>query len=159
MVQITALRQDLTEDVRRLMELGAPYVRARTPSDYWLYARLFSSTCPVALVDGVVAGAAVAMRSQDEPDEIYVQDVMTHPDHRRLGLASALMYAIRDRAEAWRCRRIYLTSEPDNAPAYAAWSALGFANAPGDYSVHGVAVIRNFKGPGKDRAVFELFLQ
>ena len=53
-MRITALSQDLTADLLTLMNLGAPYVRARTPSDYWLYARLFSSTCPVALLDGAV---------------------------------------------------------------------------------------------------------
>ena len=157
-MQITALSQNLTEDVLNLMELGGPYVKARTPSDYWLYAQLFSSTCPVALVDGTVAGAVIAMRSQDNPDEIYIQDVMTHPDHRRKGVAAALIDVVRERAQRWGCKRIYLTSEPDNAPAYSAWTSLGFSNAAGDYTVDGVAIIRDFKGPGKDRAVFELLL-
>jgi hypothetical protein len=35
---------------------------------------------------------------------------------------------------------------------------MGFANATGDYTVNGVAIVRDFKGPGKDRAVFELLL-
>lgn len=48
-MKIIALTQDLTERTRQLMALGAPYISARTPSDYWLYARLFSSTCPVAV--------------------------------------------------------------------------------------------------------------
>lgn len=157
-MRITALSQNLTEDVRKLMDLGAPYVRARTPSDYWLYARLFSSTCPVALVEDTVAGALIAMRSQDDPSEIYIQDVMTHPDHRRKGVAGALVDVVRKRAQQWGCRRIYLTSEPDNAPAYAAWTSQGFANLDGDYTVNGVAITRDFKGPGKDRAIFELFL-
>lgn len=157
-MRITALNQDLTEGVLKLMDLGAPYIRARTPSDYWLYARLFSSTCPVALVDGAVVGAVIAMRSQDDPNEVYIQDVMTHPDHRRKGVAAALVDVVRKRAEQWGCRRIYLTSEPDNAPAYAAWTSVGFTNAVGDYTVNGVAIARDFKGPGKDRAVFELLL-
>jgi GNAT superfamily N-acetyltransferase len=157
-MRITALSQDLTEDVRQLMDLGDPYIRARTPSDYWLYARLFSSTCPVALAEGTVAGALIAMRSQDDPSEIYIQDVMTHPDHRRKGIAGALVEVVHKRAQEWGCRRIYLTSEPDNMPAYAAWTSRGFTNTNGDYTVGGVAVTRNFKGPGKDRAVFELLL-
>jgi ribosomal protein S18 acetylase RimI-like enzyme len=157
-VRITALSQDHTEDVMKLMDLGAPYIRARTPSDYWLYARLFSSTCPVALADGSVVGALIAMRSQDDPNEVYIQDVMTHPDHRRRGVAAALVDVVRKHAQQWGCQRIYLTSEPDNAPAYATWTSLGFANATGDYTVNGIAIARDFKGPGKDRAVFELLL-
>jgi GNAT superfamily N-acetyltransferase len=140
------------------MDLGGPYIRARTPSDYWLYAQLFSSTCPVAQVDGTVVGAVIAMRSQDDPAEVYIQDVMTHPDHRREGVAAALIDVVRKRAQQWSCRRIYLTSEPDNAPAYGAWTSLGFANSAGDYTVNGVAIVKDFKGPGKDRAVFELLL-
>ncbi len=158
-MRISILSQDLTDDVLKLMDLGDPYIRARTPSDYWLYARLFASTCPVAVADGSVVGAVIAMRSQEDPDEVYIQDVMTHPDHRRRGIAGSLVDVVRKRAQQWNCRRIYLTSEPDNASAYAAWISLGFTNTSGDYSVHGVAITRDYKGPGKDRAVFELLLR
>lgn len=155
-MRITALNNDLTDDVLKLMSLGSPYVKARTPSDYWLYAKLFSSTCPVALVDNNVVGALIAMRSQDDPTEIYIQDVMTHPGYRRRGVAAELISFVRTHAEQWRCRRIYLTSEPDNIAAYQTWRSLGFANSVGDYAIKGVQVVKDFKGPGKDRAVFEL---
>jgi GNAT superfamily N-acetyltransferase len=84
---VVPLRQDLIPQVMDLMALGEPYITVRTASDYWLYATLFSPTCPVAVEDDRVVGAVVAFRSQDDPDEVYVQDVMTHPDHRRRGLA------------------------------------------------------------------------
>jgi GNAT superfamily N-acetyltransferase len=157
-MQIIAINQDITDEVRALMELGAPYVRARTASDYWLYARLFASTCPVAVVDGTVAGAVIAMRSQDDPADIYVQDVMTHPGRRRQGIARALLNAVRSCGNGWGCRRLYLTSELDNLDAYATWTALGFTNVGGDYTIGDISVTRDFKGPGKDRAVFELAL-
>lgn len=157
-MKIIALNQDLTEQTRQLMTLGAPYISARTPSDYWLYARLFSSTCPVAVVDEQVVGAVIAFRSQDDPDESYVQDVMTHPGHRGQSIATGLLQAVRDRAVAWGCRRIYLTSEPDNTAGHAAWTSMGFANVPGYYTVDGVQVTAGFKGPGKDRAVYQLML-
>jgi GNAT superfamily N-acetyltransferase len=157
-MQIIALDQGLTKAVRELMGLGAPYVRARTASDYWLYAQLFASSCPVAVVDGAVVGAVVAMRSQEDPADIYIQDVMVHPGHRRRGIARALIGSVYRRGAAWGCRRIYLTSDPGNAAAYGAWTALGFTNPTGDYTVDGVAVTRDFKGPGKDRAVFQLLM-
>ena len=140
------------------MELGAPYVRARTASDYWLYGAIFSSTCPVALIDDQVAGAVIAFRGQDNPDDVYIQDVITHPNHRRSGVAGALLTAVRNRAMTWGCRRLYLTSEPENTGAQATWTALGFANAPGDHVVDGVSVISDYKGPGKHRALYELKL-
>ena len=40
-MQITALSQNLAGDVLKLMDLGGPFIRARTPSDYWLDAQLF----------------------------------------------------------------------------------------------------------------------
>jgi GNAT superfamily N-acetyltransferase len=158
-VKIIPLNVELTADVLALMELGSPFVRARTPSDYWLYARLFASTCPIALIDDSLAGAVVAFRSQEEPEEIYIQDVMTHPDFRRRGVTRALLAAVRDRAEHWACRRLYLTSEPENTSAHATWTNLGFTNVPGDYAIDGVSVVADYKGPGKDRAVYELLLE
>jgi len=104
-MQITALSQHRTEEVQQLMSLGSPHITARTLSDYWLYARLFSSTCPIALLEGAVIGSAIAMRSQDDPADVYVQDVMTHPDHRRNGVAAALLNVVRQRAQRWTCRR------------------------------------------------------
>lgn len=155
---VSPFNVDMIPQVQRLMELGAPYIRVRTESDYWLYASLFSSTCPVALVDGEVTGAVIAFRSQDDPDEVYVQDVMTHPDHRRKGIASALLAHLRDQARQWGCTRLYLTSEPENAAAQATWRSLGFRNLPDDHMIDDVFVIKDFKGPGKDRAVYQLDL-
>lgn len=146
----------LVTQVRALMELGGPYVRARTESDYWLYASLFSSTCPVALVDGDVAGTVIAFRSQDHPDDVYIQDVVTHPGHRRRGIARRLLHQLRDHARDLGCARLYLTCEPDNAVGRATWLSLGFVNLPGDRVVDGVSIITDLKGPGKDRAVYQL---
>jgi GNAT superfamily N-acetyltransferase len=157
-MKITKLSQDLIPQVYALMELGEPYVRVRTHSDYWLYARLFSSTCPVALAGNDVAGAVIAFRSQDDPDDVYVQDVMVHPTYRKQGVANALMAAVRDRAATWGGKRLYLTSEPENAVAHAAWLSMGYINVPGDRCVNGVWVTAGFKGPGKDRAVYQLSL-
>ncbi len=157
-MHVTPLRQDLIPDVIKLMEQGAPYIRPRTASDYWLYAHLFASSCPVALIDGEVAGAVMAFRSQEDPAEVYIQDVMTSPGHRRLGVAKALLEHVRLRAVSWDCSRVYLTSEPENTDAQATWLSLGFHNVPGEMEVNGVSVRRDFKGPGKHRAVYQLLV-
>lgn len=54
------------------------------------------------------------------------------------------------------CRRLYLTSEPDNQAAHASWTALGFDNMPGGHQINGISVIADFKGPGRSRAVYQL---
>ncbi|MDN3243022.1 GNAT family N-acetyltransferase [Glycomyces tritici] len=158
-MRIAALVANLTEPVRDLMTTGAPWVRPRDPSDYWLAAELFADTCPVAIADdGTVTGAAIGFRSQTRPADVYVQDVIVHPAHRRQGIAAALISHLRTVASAAGATRIYLTSEPANTAAHAAWLALGFTNRHGDYRdpQTGVEVIANSKGPGKDRAVYDL---
>lgn len=157
-MQITRLSRDLIPQVIELMKLGAPYIRPRTYSDYWLYTELFPSTCPVALDGNTIAGVVIAFRSQEEPNDIYVQDVMTHPHHRQKGVASRLLETVRSRATHWGCTRIYLTSEPDNTAAHATWCRLGFKNIQGDTTVNGISIITNFKGPDRSRAVYELHL-
>lgn len=157
-VRIRSLHQDDIPAILDLMELGAPYVRARTASDYWLYANLFSTTCPVADDDGRLVGAVIAFRSQDRPEDLYVQDVITHLDHRRRGISTALLRAVQDAGRQFGCRRFYLTSEPQNIAAHGTWVRLGFVNVPGDHIVNGAEVISDYKGPGKHRAVYELRL-
>jgi len=153
---IKPLRVEHIGAVEHLVGLGGPYVRPRTPSDYWLYAALFSCTCPVAFDDQKLAGVVIAFRSQNKPDDVYVQDVVTHPARRRGGIARALLDVVRQQAITWGCRRLYLTSEPDNHAARATWLSLGFTNVPGDRTVDGVSVVSNYKGPGKHRAVYEV---
>lgn len=145
-------------EVVELVGTGAPYLDPRTWSDYWAYASLFSTTCPVAVVDGQVVGSVTAFRSQDDPADIYIQEVVTHPRHRRHGITRALIDTVADRGRAWRCRRLYLTSTPGNETAHAAWVALGFTNVRGDHAVGPMSVVSDYKGPGRTRAVYELSL-
>ncbi|MGH3822296.1 MAG: GNAT family N-acetyltransferase [Pseudonocardiaceae bacterium] len=153
---VTSLRHPLIPAVEQLISRGGPYVRLRTSSDYWLYSELFSSTCPVAVENDQVIGVVIAFRSQDKPEDVYIQDVMTHPDHRRQGIARTLLDAVRERAVTWGCERLYLTSEPDNTPSHATWLSLGFSNIAGDRIDNGVFVTSDYKGPGKHRAVYQL---
>ncbi|MGN2642448.1 GNAT family N-acetyltransferase [Nocardia takedensis] len=158
-MRIEPLSVPRISEVIDLMRTGAPYITPRTSSDYWLYATLFSGTCPLAVIDETIAGAVVAFRSQDNPDDIYLQDVITHPHHRRHGITRALIGTVADRGTRWGCRRLYLTSEPDNTAAHTAWTTLGFTNIPGDRTIDGISVITDYKGPGKTRAVYEKLLR
>ncbi|MBY8862384.1 GNAT family N-acetyltransferase [Nocardia sp. CA2R105] len=158
-MNVTPLSVEHINEVHDLMELGEPFIRARGLSDYWLYAELFSSTCPVMIdEDNTLTGAVIAFRSQDNPTEVYIQDVMIHPDHRQQGIARALLHSVHSQAEKWDCTRIYLTSEPENQAAHSTWTTLGYVNIPGDHQIDGVSVITDYKGPGRSRAVYEFSL-
>jgi GNAT superfamily N-acetyltransferase len=154
-MNIVPLDISLVPGTMALLAMGDPFVRVRSESDYWLYSQLFSSSCPMMVEGGSVIGVVLAFRSQDTPDEIYVQDVMVHPQHRRRGIARALLDGLVVRAETWGCKRIYLTSEAENSAAHQAWTVMGFVNVPGDRKQGGVWIISDYKGPGKDRAVYE----
>ena len=69
-----------------------------------------------------------------------------------------LLRAVVSRARQLRCRRVYLTCEPGNRAAVRTWQTLGFRNLPGDRIVDGIQVITDYKGPGRDRAVYQLDL-
>lgn len=155
---IEPLRHQSIPQLISLMQLGVPFLRARAYTDYWVYATHFSSTSPTALEEGRLAGAILAFRSQDQPADLYIQDVMTHPDFRRQGVTRKLMDHTRTRAQALNCDRMYLTSAPGNIRAHHTWTALGFTNIEGDHTVDGVSLTTDFKGPGNTRAVYELKL-
>ncbi|GAB3138445.1 hypothetical protein GCM10027290_05810 [Micromonospora sonneratiae] len=127
-MKVVPATTDRIPDVETLLALGKPYIKLRVSSDYWLYAKLFSTTCPVAVPDGEVVGCVIAR---------------------------SLVGDVRRQAFRWGCRCLYLTSEPDNRPAHDAWLPLGFVNTDGDRWADGVSVIFDYKGLGKQRAVYE----
>jgi ribosomal protein S18 acetylase RimI-like enzyme len=135
-----------------------PFVRPRTESDYWLYGRLFSTTCRAFVSGEDVLAFIVAFRGQDDPSELYIQDVAVAPSQRRRGYGRRLVQDVVDTARQWHVDRIWLTSEAENRGARKAWLSLGFVNPPADYQVDGTWVTAGFKGRGRDRALFELRL-
>jgi GNAT superfamily N-acetyltransferase len=157
-VQIRPLGYTDIAAVMALMRLGEPYIRVRAGSDYWLYTHLFADTCPVAVIGQQLVGAAIAFCSQRDPRDVYVQDVVTHPQWRRQGVTRGLIGDISRKAAGRDCMRLYLTSEPQNRAAHDAWLALGFTNLPGDFQSDGIEVTADFKGPGMHRAVYQLLL-
>jgi len=145
------------EDLLNLFESAGPFVSARSLSDYWLYARLFSSTCLcIRNDDGKPVAAVISFRDQSPTiEEIYIQDVAVSEDHRRKGLAGMLLKALHQKAEEWKVTRIWLTSEAENIGAVQLWQQFGYVNYQADYLKGTVWLTRNLKGPGKDRAIYE----
>jgi GNAT superfamily N-acetyltransferase len=138
-----------------LAKQGCPFIRPRGGSDYWLYGRLFSSTCKVAMLDDSPAGFIVAFRNQDSPEELYIQDLVVHQKARRQGIATALLEEVFSSAKVLGCERAWLTSELENNAAHRTWRRNGFVNPPADRKVGEFWVTSDLKGSGKHRVVYE----
>jgi ribosomal protein S18 acetylase RimI-like enzyme len=138
-----------------LAKQGHPFIRSRGESDYWLYGRLFSSTCKVAMLDDCLVGFIVAFQNQDHPQELYIQDLVIHQEARRQGIATALLEAVLSSAKVLGCERAWLTSELENDAAHRTWRRNGFVNPPADRRVGEFWVTNDLKGPGRHRVVYE----
>jgi ribosomal protein S18 acetylase RimI-like enzyme len=79
-----------------------------------------------AYVDGKPAGLALAVRLLKPGGEhwLYVDEIDTHPDYRRQGVAKALMEELFEYAKRWGLKEVWLGTEPDNKPANALYQSL-----------------------------------
>ena len=127
-------------------------------SDYWFFVTFHGSTSFVALKDEMAVGGLIACRSAEKPEEIYIDQVAVHRQSRGRGVVQALFLAVEARARELDCTRLWLSTDPAN-PAVQVWPRLGFVNCPGDAIEGNLSIRRNFKGPGKHRAIFEKVLR
>ena len=80
-----------------------------------------------ARVDGRLAGlalAAVIVKPYADSDWLYVDEVDTHPDHRRRGVGRALMQWLFAYADEHDLDEVWLGTEVDNEPANALYRSL-----------------------------------
>ena len=125
---------------------GGPRVRAAGPDDIGAVVRLESvclgrdawsaglveagvrESLPtvgylVAEVGGVVVGHAVTSAAGDVAE---LQRIAADPDHRRLGVASALLEAVVEGTRGTEAERLLLEVREDNAGALAFYADRGF---------------------------------
>lgn len=103
---------------------------ARRPRPEYL-EELLSSPTFIALValkgDQVVGGlAAYELRKiEQERSEIYIYDLAVSAAHRREGIATALIDALRDIGRERGAYVVYVQADPPDAPAVALYTKLG----------------------------------
>ena len=133
-------------DVGRVAEaMGHGYPWLPQTTDYWLWRECFGETSFVAAADEASVGGVLACVNQARPEELYVDQVAVDSAWRGRGVAKRLLDAVEAAARERGCRRVWLSTDPAN-PAVLAWPPLGFAS---------LGVREGFKGPGKDREIFE----
>ena len=108
---------------------AASYGAARPDADY--LARLLgrdSFIAIVALNEGVVVGGLAAYelhKFEQARREIYIYDLAVAEAHRRQGIATALIEALRRIAAERGAWVIYVQADPGDDPAVALYTRLG----------------------------------
>ena len=82
----------------------------------------------VASVDGEMVGALAGyelVKFEAERSEIYIYDLAVREEHRRRGVATALIEALKPIAREKGAWMIYVQADPPDAPAVALYDKLG----------------------------------
>ncbi len=77
--------------------------------------------------DPVGFATGVEMVHPDKGVEMCVYELGTHDDHRRAGIATALLAELAELAAAAGCYGLWVATEPDNTAAQATYRRAGFA--------------------------------
>jgi GNAT superfamily N-acetyltransferase len=142
-VKVAPIRELEVHEVAAAMRHGHPWLPEGT--DHWLWHECFGDTSFLARADDEPIGGVLACLNQSLPQDLYVDQVAVDPAWRGRGVTKALLDAVEAAARSHGCRRLWLSTDRMN-PAVRAWPRLGFAS---------LGVRKNFKGPGKDREIFE----
>ncbi|HZM35126.1 MAG TPA: GNAT family N-acetyltransferase [Burkholderiales bacterium] len=142
-MKVIAVRDVDVREVARAMRHGLPWLPEAT--DYWLWHECFGETSFIARDNGAPIGGVLACVNQSRPQDLYIDQVAVDPAWRGHGVTKVLLEAVESAARSCGCTRVWLCTDPLN-PAVRAWPPLGFTS---------LGLRRDFKGPGKDREVFE----
>ena len=129
--------------ISQVMATGRPWLPEHT--DYWLWKECFGDTSFIAFDGNRPSGGVLACVNQSRPADLYIDQVAVDPAWRGQGVTRRLIAAVQAEAQKRGCSRLWLSTDPMN-PAIRAWPPLGFA---------ALGVRKDFKGAGKDRAIFE----
>ena len=107
----------------------AAYTQSQ-PEDAWL-RRLLGSEHFIALAaldnDAIVGGLAAyeLVKFEQARSEIYIYDLAVAETHRRRGIATALIGALKKIGKARGAYVIFVQADPPDAPAVALYTRLG----------------------------------
>ena len=117
-----------------------------------LYFQHFTdSSYLVERADGRLVAFLVGFLSPADPAVAYIHFVGVDPALHRSGVARGLYTRFFEDAAARGARSVRCITSPGNSASLAFHNRLGFAIEPSQTLVDGVAVQRDYDGPGLDR--------
>jgi len=120
-----------------------------------LYFQHFTDTSYlVERADGRLAAFLVGFLSPAHPDVAYIHVVGVDPALHRSGVARGLYTRFFEDVAPRGARSVRCITSPGNSASLAFHNRLGFAIEPSQTLVEGVAVQRDYDGPGLDRVAF-----
>lgn len=120
-----------------------------------LYFQHFTDTSYVVeRADGRLVAFLVGFLSPAHREVAYIHFVGVDPALHRSGLARGLYTRFFECAAARGARSVRCITSPGNSASLAFHNRLGFAVEPSQTLVEGVAVQRDYDGPGLDRVAF-----
>ncbi|MFJ6746864.1 GNAT family N-acetyltransferase [Streptomyces sp. NPDC091266] len=133
-------------------EAGALQRRLLVPR---LFLQHFTGTSfLVERADRTLRAFLVGFLSQSEPGTAYIHFVGVHPEERRAGLGSALYGHFFAAARAAGRTHVRCITSPTNLNSVGYHTRMGFRMEPGDHTLDGLPVHRDYDGPGLDRVSF-----
>jgi ribosomal protein S18 acetylase RimI-like enzyme len=142
--------------IAEVMAHGRPWLP--DASDYWFFKQFHGTTSFAASIDEALVGGIIACVDGNKPPRLYIDQVAVHSSFRGKGIVQRLFRAAEEKATELGCISVWLSTDPRN-PAVRVWPRLGYENCPGDRNDGVLGLHSNFKGPGKDRALFQKALR
>jgi L-2,4-diaminobutyric acid acetyltransferase len=90
-------------------------VDRNSPYSYLMLCEHFADTCAIGTIDGAPVGFVTGFRLPADAETVFVWQIVTMPESRGSGVATALLDHLVDRPTVPRTRFIEATVTPDNA--------------------------------------------
>lgn len=119
-----------------------------------IFQHFTDSSYLVERADGELVAFLVGFLSQAQPEIAYVHFVGVDPTLHRSGVARGLYTRFFEHAAARGARTVRCITSPGNRASLAFHTSLRFAIESSQTVVEGVAVQRDYDGPGLDRVAF-----
>jgi len=103
---------------------------------------------------GELVAFFIGFMSHAQPDVAYIHFVGVDPEHHRQGLATTLYHAFFEQVAKQGARTVKCITSPENKTSLAFHTGLGFVLDPSETVSGGIAVKRDYDGPGVDRIAF-----